>query len=301
MANRHLARSIALQTLFEWDFNNQDEDGLVESIKRNVEEFAPGKGDFLFVKELVTNVIAKQKKLDTIIEKAAPEWPIDKISIVDRNILRIGLYELLFADRSEVPAKVAINESIELAKGFGGDSSSRFVNGVLGAVYKEIGEPGKDEVSKKKKFKDIAYEDMPREKLGGAVVYARDKDEVYLALVHDVFGHWTLSKGKLESDEDVKEGTIREIMEEMGLKITIKEKLGENEYVANDPEIGKKRKHVTYFLAESDFTEIKLGPSGGLDDAKWFKMVDILDLNFYDDMLPIVTKAVNILLAKNKA
>ena len=301
MANRHLARSIALQTLFEWDFNNQDEDGLVESIKRNVEEFAPGKGDFLFVKELVTNVIAKQKKLDTIIEKAAPEWPIDKISIVDRNILRIGLYELLFADRSEVPAKVAINESIELAKGFGGDSSSRFVNGVLGAVYKEIGEPGKDEVSKKKKFKDIAYEDMPREKLGGAVVYARDKDEVYLALVHDVFGHWTLSKGKLESDEDVKEGTIREIMEEMGLKIMIKEKLGENEYVANDPEIGKKRKHVTYFLAESDFTEIKLGPSGGLDDAKWFKMVDILDLNFYDDMLPIVTKAVNILLAKNKA
>ena len=301
MANRHLARSIALQTLFEWDFNNKDEDGIIESIKRNVEEFAPGKGDFLFVKELVTNVIAKQKKLDTIIEKAAPEWPIDKISIVDRNILRIGLYELLFADRSEVPAKVAINESIELAKGFGGDSSSRFVNGVLGAVYKEIGEPGKDEVSKKKKFKDIAYEDMPREKLGGAVVYARDKDEVYLALVHDVFGHWTLSKGKLENDEDVKKGTIREIMEEMGLKITIKEKLGENEYVANDPEIGKKRKHVTYFLAESDFTEIKLGPSGGLDDAKWFKMVDILDLNFYDDMLPIVTKAVNILLAKNKA
>ena len=301
MANRHLARSISLQTPFEWDFNNKDEDGIVESIKRNVEEFAHGKGDFLFVKELVTNVIAKQKKLDTIIEKAAPEWPIDKISIVDRNILRIGLYELLFADRSEVPAKVAINESIELAKGFGGDSSSRFVNGVLGAVYKEIGEPGKDEVSKKKKFKDIAYEDMPREKLGGAVVYARDKDEVYLALVHDVFGHWTLSKGKLESDEDVKEGTIREIMEEMGLKITIKEKLGENEYVANDPEIGKKRKHVIYFLAESDFTEIKLGPSGGLDDAKWFKMVDILDLNFYDDMLPIVTKAVNILLAKNKA
>ena len=301
MANRHLSRSIALQTLFEWDFTKHGEEDLLESIKRNVEEFAPGKGGFLFVKDLVTGVIAKQQSLDKIIEKAAPEWPIDKISIVDRNILRIGLYELLFADRNEVPAKVAINEAIELAKGFGGDSSGRFVNGVLGAVYKEVGEPGKDEVSKKKKFKDIPYEDMPREKLGGAVVYARDKDEIYLALVHDVFGHWTLSKGRLEDDEDVKKGTIREIMEEMGLKITIKEKLGENEYVANDPKIGKKRKHVTYFLAESAFTDIKLGPSGGLDDAKWFKMVDILDLNFYDDMLPVVTKAVNILLKRDKS
>ena len=97
------------------------------------------------MKKLVEGVIKKQKDLDRIIEKAAPDWPIEKISMVDRNILRIGLFELLFADRGEVPAKVAINEAIELAKQFGGENSSRFVNGVLGAVYKEIGEPGKEQ------------------------------------------------------------------------------------------------------------------------------------------------------------
>lgn len=294
MANRHLLRSVALQILFELDFSETDEKAIKDVIKRNVEEFAPGTGDFSFVENLVTNVLKKGKELDTIITKAAPEWPLEKISMVDRNILRIGLFELLFADRKEVPAKVAINEAIELAKSFGGESSGRFVNGVLGAVYKEIGEPGKDEKSKKKK--DVPYEDMPRERLGGAVVFAKDGEDVYLALVHDIFGHWTLSKGKIEEGEDASEGTIREIKEEMDLTIKIKEKLGENEYVANDPEIGKKRKHVTYFLAESKFDDITLGTSGGLDDAKWFKLADILELNFYDDMLPIITKAVNILL-----
>ncbi|MBL7045432.1 MAG: transcription antitermination factor NusB [Parcubacteria group bacterium] len=302
MANRHLSRSIVLQTLFELDFDNKlgsPESFTEETLVRNVKEFAPGMGDFSFMKQLLETVLKKKSELDNIIVKAAPEWPMDKISVVDRNVLRLGLSELLFADRSEVPAKVAINEAIELGKNFGGENSGRFVNGVLGSVYKEMGEPGKDEVSKKKK-KEVPYEEMPIEKLGGAVVYARDKEDVYLALVHDIFGHWTLSKGKIEKDEDEKEGTVREIKEEMGLDIVIKEKLGNNEYVANDPEVGKKRKQVAYFLAESPFTEVHLGASGGLDDARWFKLSNILDLNFYDDILPIITKAINILIKKDE-
>ena len=150
MANRHLSRSIVLQSLFEWDLNGVEKNEVVEVLKRNVEEFAPNKTDMPFMEKLLDGVLGKQSELDLVIEKAAPEWPIDRISPVDRNILRLGLYELLFADRSEVPAKVAINEAIELAKQFGGDNSSRFVNGVLGAVYKEIGEPGKEESSKHK-------------------------------------------------------------------------------------------------------------------------------------------------------
>ena len=171
MANRHLSRSVVLQTLFEFDFDDSRKENLAldEALARNAQEFAPGLSDFSFMKRLLDTVVAKQPELDTIIEKAAPEWPISKISVVDRNILRLGLAELLFADRKEVPAKVAINEAIELAKTFGGENSGRFVNGVLGAVYKEIGEPGKDEVSKKK-IKDIPYEDMPVFRLGGAVV-----------------------------------------------------------------------------------------------------------------------------------
>ena len=232
--------------------------------------------------------------LDFVIEKAAPEWPLARIAPVDRNVLRLGLYELLFSDRQKVPAKVAINEAIELAKSFGGENSGRFVNGVLGAVYKELGEPGKDEVSKKKK--DVPYEQMPIEKLGGAVVYATHQGDIYLAVVHDIFGHWTLSKGKIGdkpeiANETVEEGTIREIKEEMGLDIKLKEKVGDNEYIASDPEVGKKRKQVTYFLAESPYTDITLKQTGGLDDAKWFRLAEALELNFYDDVLPIVTKA----------
>ena len=144
---------------------------------------------------------------------------------------------------------------------------------------------------------------MPVENLGGAVVYAREKGEVYLALVHDIFGHWTLSKGKIGDNpsiagESVEDGTIREIKEELGLDIKIKQKIGENEYVASDPEAGKKRKHVTYFLAEAKFENITLEQKGGLDDAKWFKLSDIIELNFYEDILPIVTKAINMLLQK---
>ncbi|MEK7182264.1 MAG: transcription antitermination factor NusB [Patescibacteria group bacterium] len=297
MANRHLSRSIVMQSLFEWDFSGKKIKELDGIINRNIEEFAPGVDDGKFIKNLAKGVVKNLSKLDGIITKAAPEWPIEKIAIVDRNILRIGLYELLFSNRKEVPPKVAINESIELAKGFGGESSGRFVNGVLGSVYKELGEPGKEETTKKK-IKDIPYEEMPIEKLGGAVVYAKKGNEIYLGFVHDVFGHWTLSKGRIEVGEDEKEATIREIKEEIDVDIKIKEKLGSNEYIASDPEKGKIRKQVVYFLAEAKYKELNLGKSGGLDDAKWFKLKEIVDLNFYDDILPIITKAVNILLGK---
>lgn len=306
MANRHLSRSIVLQTLFEWDATVEDGKSCdaVAMLERNVSEFAPGSSDTPFMSRLLKGVLEKQKDLDLIIGKAAPEWPIHKIARVDRNILRIGLYELLFSDRSEVPAKVAINEAIELGKNFGGENSGRFINGVLGAVYKEIGEPGKDETSKRKDKKVkrrelVPYEQMPIERKGGAVVYAREGEDIYVALVHDVFGHWTLPKGGIEEGESIEEGTAREIKQEIGLDVTIREKLGENEYVASSPEKGKIRKHVSYHLAQSPFSDITLEEKGGLDDARWFKLTDILDLNFYHDILPIITKAINILVAQS--
>jgi len=143
MANRHLSRSVVLQALFEWDFCGQHDRESKNIIARDAKEFAPGVSDISFVEELMKGILGKKSELNDIIVKAAPEWPLDKISPIDRNVLRIGLYELLFSDRDQVPAKVAINEAIELAKTFGGDTSGRFVNGVLGAVYKELGEPGR--------------------------------------------------------------------------------------------------------------------------------------------------------------
>ncbi len=301
MTNRHLARSIVLQTLFEWDTAHAKEADVAGILARNAAEFGGEDMDRSFMEGLLDGVLAKRADIDLVISKAAPEWPLERIAPVDRNILRIGLYELLFADRAQVPAKVAINEAIELAKTFGGESSGRFVNGVLGAVYKELGEPGKDEQGEKKSGK-VRYEDMPVQRLGGAVVYSKHEGQYYLALVHDVFGHWTLSKGKIGDAPEVanetdEEGTARKVKEEIGLGIVIEEKVGENEYVASHPEKGKYRKHVVYFLARADFEPLVLQQGkGGLDDAKWFRLQDIIDLNFYDDMLPIVTVAVQKLL-----
>lgn len=137
MASRHLSRSIAMQSLYEWDFSGKRQD-LEKIVEKNIGEFGPGLEDTSLVWQIITGVVQHLFDLDKIIEKAAPEWPIDQITIIDRNILRIGLFELLYANKEEVPPKVAINEAIELAKSFGGESSGRFINGVLGTVYKEI-------------------------------------------------------------------------------------------------------------------------------------------------------------------
>lgn len=132
-----------MQTLYEWDFNHPltsevaDRQALADLATQNRQEFAPDLDDQGFVGQLLMGVLDKLPEIDVLIQKYAPEWPIDQITVVDRNILRLGIFELTFL--KEVPAKVAINEAIELAKAFGGESSGRFVNGVLGAILKEQG------------------------------------------------------------------------------------------------------------------------------------------------------------------
>lgn len=138
MASRHLSRSIVMQSLYEWDFGGKKKNSLDDIVDRNLQEFGPGLEDKQFVKDLVKGVVSHLEKIDKVIEKAAPEWPLDQITIVDRNVLRLGLYELLYSNKEEVPPKVAINEAIELAKNFGGESSGKFINGVLGTIYNEI-------------------------------------------------------------------------------------------------------------------------------------------------------------------
>ena len=299
MANRHLSRSIVLQTLFELDFDSGKKGDVDEALQRNLKEFAPGHEDDVFVAHLIGQVLKKRVVIDEIIEKAAPDWPIDKISIIDRNILRIGLTELLFGDRKEVPPKVAINEAIELAKTFGGENSGKFVNGVLGAVYKEIGEPGKEQISKKKKEDGpIDITKLPVEKKGGALVYSTKEDKIVFALVHDVFGYWTISKGGIVEGEDSEKATIREIKKEIGLDIEVEDKLGENEYVASHPEKGKILKKVVYFLAKSEYKELELEKSTGLDNARWFEISALPELRIYGDIIPLISKAIEILSSK---
>ena len=125
-----------MQSLFEWDFKGRDED-LAGIVKNHIKEFSGANEESSFIFELADGVQKNLPAIDEIITKHAPEWPIDQIPPVDRNVLRIGVYELMFL--KQVPPKVAINEAVELGKTFGGESSGKFVNGVLGALYKEAG------------------------------------------------------------------------------------------------------------------------------------------------------------------
>lgn len=141
MANRHLARTIALQTLYEWDFMSEKEGEALADAEKNLKEFAPRFDENKFVIELVKGVLKNKKEIDKLIKKYAPEWPIEKITLIDRNVLRLGIFELKFArvkENKAVPPRVVINEAIELAKAFGSGSSGKFINGVLGAIYKDM-------------------------------------------------------------------------------------------------------------------------------------------------------------------
>ena len=129
-----------MQSLYEWDFRQGEKLNLEQIAKHNVEEFAPSFDDHGFIVDLVRGVLEHQKEIDTLITQFAPEWPLEQITTVDRNILRIGIFELKY--NHDIPPKVAINEAIELAKTFGGESSGKFVNGVLGAIYKKMLEMG---------------------------------------------------------------------------------------------------------------------------------------------------------------
>ncbi len=137
MSSRHLARTIILQTLYQWDFREQPTAGIPAIIEQNLLEFGAGVEDEKeYIEKTVYSIIDSLAKIDKVITDYATNWPMDQINLIDRNILRIGIYELLLND--EIPAKVAINEAIEIAKTYGGQSSGKFINGILGAIYKDV-------------------------------------------------------------------------------------------------------------------------------------------------------------------
>lgn len=139
-SNRHLGRIVALQTLYEFEFRKEVRDDTVDQadiLTRNLEKYESSVDDIDFVKNLVSGVLNRVAELDELLRPLAPEWPLEQIARIDRAVLRIGLYELMFSEES-VPPKVVINEAVELAKAFGSDNSGKFVNGVLGTAYRTL-------------------------------------------------------------------------------------------------------------------------------------------------------------------
>jgi len=137
MSSRHQSRSIAVQILYEQDFYNNEKE-IDQIIKERIATENISKEQKKFIQALIKGVLKNFEELNKIIQKAAPDWPLERMSAVDRNIIRLGLYELMYIDNEEVPPKVAINEAIELGKDFGGETSGKFINGVLGTIYEEM-------------------------------------------------------------------------------------------------------------------------------------------------------------------
>ncbi len=289
MSGRHLGRTIVLQTLFEWDFNNKKPD-YKSLLEKNIKNSEQELKEIQFTENLISNIMEKIEEIDEIIKKYAPEWPIQKITIIDRNILRIGIYELYF--NNEIPPKVAIDESIELSKSFGGDSSYRFINGVLGSIYKDLNKSAEDT---SKKLKDIKLSPNIKEISVGAIVYRKDGDKTFFVLIKDAINKWTFPKGKIgleNPDETIKEAIEREILEETGIKkIEIKTYVDYLDVTVNQPAKPSYRKRLLYYLAETEQKDIQYEDSVTVKDAKWFDKDETIEVLGYKESKSLFKKA----------
>lgn len=287
MSNRHLARTVALQTLFQWDFMGQQSQ-VEELVKTNWQEFGPDYDDGGFALNLVKQVHNRLKDIDQLIVKYAPEWPLEQITNVDRNVLRLGIYELKMD--AKIPPKVAINEAIELAKSFGGDSSGKFVNGVLGSIYRDMVEHGeKTQVMEEKAG-------APETSAGG-VVYRQDEDGQYLlAVIKDATGRWTFAKGHMEEDEDLPTAAKREVAEELGIShLTVGPRVGDIQVTVNEPGRPPRPKTVHYFLMQTTDLELHPQQTSELQGAAWFNVPDAWQNLGYDNARQIMRKALQLL------
>ncbi|MBT3690249.1 transcription antitermination factor NusB [bacterium] len=287
MSNRHLARTLVLQSLFQWDFNQQKEN-LKKLLEFNKSEFAPDFDDQGFADHLVEELISKIKDIDALIIKYAPEWPLDQITPVDRNVLRIGIYELKYAQ--DIPPKVAINESIELAKTYSGISAGKFINGVLGSIYKDMQEKGEK--------KELEKEPV-REYSAGGVVYRKEGDDYKFVMIYDAYDKWTFPKGHIEENEDQEKAAVREVSEEVGVKkLDNKGYLGSIDIKVNEPNKRAVPKTVHYYLFETTDIDLKIPDEPGVQDVKWLDMEQLLETIGYENAKEIFVKALEILKLK---
>ena len=292
MTHRHLTRSVIVSVLYSLDvYPRETTEQINELIDYVVEEFTTGSPDRQMVEQSVFGLIKKKVIIDDILNKATSNWYVSTMFTVDRNILRMCVYEMIF-DRATVHPKISISESVELALRYGWQSNRKFVNGVLGSVYRELAATDPSIETRRVAYQNRhAGDEFPTEEKVSALVYSVKDNVVHMALVHDVWGYWTLPKGGAAEGEDTFTTCIREVSSEIGISITPTHILGENTYPTKHPEFGTIYKHTTYCLAHADHQKLFLVTSGGLDDAQWFPMDTVVDLRMYNDVVQMILKA----------
>ncbi len=289
-SKRYITRETVLQTLFEDEFHNKTLifENLIKIFNRINEEMKDLSADKLYGQILLKGIVAKKEEIDKIIESVATNWPIDRMLAVDRNILRIGLFEMLFGVEFDTPPKVAINEAIELAKVYGGNQSYKFINGVLGKIYTETLKDDKDNIPSKKNIYAV-----------GGLVYTKKDNIFYFAFVKDVSNKWTLPKKTIKKTDDEVSSVVNGIKDELGLlNPTIVTEIENVSFISHPPE-GPVRKEVKYFLMHSDFHDLTLHKTEGLIEAKWIAFDDIDQIKKYKDLNSIIKKGMEVI-NKNK-
>ena len=277
MYNRHLTRSILLQSLYAHDWQpNLSEKEEVQNMSDIMEEYAPGIDRPRYIETMYLDIVKKLPLIDQVLAKAAPKFPLSEMNRVDKNILRIGIYELVFGDYDEVPPKAAINEAVELARAFSGGKSKPFINGVLGSVFEELGLPNTmfKRAKKTEEKEEEIVKEIPLESKAGAMVYAVKDDKIFIMLSYDVFGKWSFTKGDVIEGETKESAVARIVKDERGIDIAVGEEIGTQEYLAFYPDRGEIKKQVVYFLGESkECTEPNFEhASSGIRAAKWYAL-----------------------------
>lgn len=302
MLTRHASRELTLQSLFNLDsrfdfkkkIDKKDSEGIYQNIFVSLYKKS-GESKDEFSQNLFFGVIENIDSVDEIIIESTSNWGLEKTAIIDRNILRLGIFEMLFF-QSDVPAKVVINESIELAKTFGHKKSFKFISGVLGNIYEASGLKEKDEIVDSKK-QDEEYGSATVEGKVGAMIFSEKEGEIYLAFTRNMFGFWTLTKGSIDKNKrTIEEALISKVKQKIGLDIKIMDKIGENIY--RDRGEGKIpiNKKAVYFLAESEYKNLVLEEGNkGLKEAKWIKIEDLDKIKKYKELAPIFKKGLEII------
>lgn len=268
---RHQSRMVVLQTLYEWDFD--EERNIEEILERNIVQ-SGFKVDEEFCQKIIKGIVPKIKEIDDLIKKTAPEWPLEQIATIDRCILRMGIFELIFDN--EVPPKAAINEAVELGKEFGGENTGKFVNGVLGTIYRN---------SDRYESEDITIS-------AGGIIYRMDGNTPLFLAVKNVYDKWTFPKGKVEEGETWQEAAVREIREETGIEEA--EILGEVGEIKFTDKSGDEplKKNVHFYLVKTNQTQTKVSEGTHIKEIKWMTEEEIKKSLDYPNLIDLIDKAI---------
>lgn len=302
MSLRHKSRIIVFGALYSLDTKSKLEVNLEDSLKEiddvlYLNSLSDKNIDREYVVRLMKNILDRRLVVDEIIIKAAPEWPLSKIHSIDRNILRMALSEMLFIKKEEVPMKVAINEAIDIAKEYGNNTSSKFINGVLGSVYKEL-LSAQDEEKQEEMKMEVKDKQLHIKNMLGIILYTHKDDQKYFGLIYDIFRHWGACKSESEKGEDLESEIIRIVNKEFGdmtkSNLINFETIGVTDFIAHDKDTKDKiKKVVNYYLVETDsFLPSRTEEKDGIRKSDWIRIDENLDtLRMYPDFVSILEKA----------